>query len=133
MIKQIVKNETELIDLGVTIGSCLAPGTIVLLSGPLGSGKTTITKGIAKGLGITKKITSPTYTIIKEYEQKLCHIDAYRIENEELGIDEYLSSGYIVCIEWHQNLEIKKNEHTVEIILEYLEDGRKITIVEGND
>ncbi len=129
MEKIKTKNEEELIKAGFDFSSFLKPKDIVFLKGPLGAGKTTFVKGIGKSLNIKKPITSPTYTIIKEYDDKLCHIDAYRISQEDIGIDYYIDKGYIVVIEWAENIDdfIKPN-YIIEI--NYNQDGREIKINE---
>ena len=83
----------------------LKPGDVIGLEGDLGAGKTTFTKGIAKGLGIKKNINSPTFTIIKEYtggKYPLYHMDVYRLDDsmEDLGFDEYFHGDGITVIEW---------------------------------
>ena len=76
-----IKNEDELIALGQELGSLLEKNDVLILTGELGAGKTTLTKGLAKGLGIHQMIKSPTYTIVREYEGRLplYHLDVYRI------------------------------------------------------
>ena len=83
------RNEEELISIGQNIGSLLNSGDIIVLSGDLGAGKTTLTKGIAKGLNISQMIKSPTYTIVREYEGRLplYHLDVYRIGDDPDSID----------------------------------------------
>ena len=104
----------------------------MLLSGELGAGKTTFTKGIALALGITEPVTSPTFTIIKEYEGKelnLYHMDMYRLSDDltELGLEEYLGNKNGVCvIEWCRTTDF--HARVYEIKLEYADGGRKITI-----
>ncbi|MEI5991226.1 tRNA (adenosine(37)-N6)-threonylcarbamoyltransferase complex ATPase subunit type 1 TsaE [Enterococcus crotali] len=95
--------ETEA--LAKIIGSVAAPGDTIILSGDLGAGKTTMTKGIALGLDIEKMIKSPTYTIIREYQEgrlPLYHMDVYRIENgaDDLGLDEYFEGDGLSVVEW---------------------------------
>ena len=110
----------------------LQGGDVVLLSGELGAGKTTFTKGIALALGIAEAVTSPTFTIIKEYEGKslnLYHMDMYRLSGDlsELGLEDYLGNEKGVCvIEWCALREL--HARIFEIKLEYAGDGRKITI-----
>ena len=80
------QNEEELISIGQKLGRLLNSGDIIVLSGDLGAGKTTLTKGIAKGLGITDYITSPTFTIVNEYDSgrlKLNHFDVYRVSDPD--------------------------------------------------
>jgi len=88
------------------LGELALPGTVLVLEGPLGAGKTSFVQGLARGLKITAVVNSPTYTIVKEYSGRLplYHFDLYRLEEAEelweLGLDEYLSSGGICALEW---------------------------------
>ena len=106
MEKIILNGEEETARLGLRLGQILKAPSVVCLTGDLGAGKTTFTKSIAKGLGIEEHITSPTFTIVNEYEgrEKLYHFDVYRIsspdEMYEIGFEEYLSSDGICIIEW---------------------------------
>lgn len=92
------------------MGELAQPGTIIFLNGDLGAGKTTFTKGFALGLGIKQMIKSPSYTIIREYEQSripFYHMDLYRLagDNDELGLEEYFESPSVTVIEWANLLE----------------------------
>lgn len=82
----------------------LKPGAVLTLEGDLGAGKTTFTKGLAKGLGVTKTVNSPTFTIIKEYRGRLplYHMDVYRLDDsfEDLGFDEYFEGDGVTVVEW---------------------------------
>lgn len=102
--KYISKNEMDTIELAENIESEKFPNMIICLDGELGSGKTIFTKGIAKAMGITETITSPTFTIIKEYngELPLYHMDVYRLDGntDGVGIEEYFEKGGVVVIEW---------------------------------
>ncbi len=95
--------------LGAALGRVLKPGTLVLLNGPLGAGKTTLVQGIAAGLGIQTRVHSPTFTLIHEHDLAshqgcLVHMDFYRLadpaEARALGLDDYLAVDDIVVIEW---------------------------------
>jgi tRNA threonylcarbamoyladenosine biosynthesis protein TsaE len=93
------------------------------LTGDLGAGKTTLTKGIAQGLGITQMIKSPTYTIIREYNQgriPLYHMDIYRVaaSGADLGLDEYFEGDGLSVVEWGNLLEEALPEDYLELILE---------------
>lgn len=96
--------------LGENLGNVLLPGDFVALVGDLGAGKTAFTKGIAQGLGIKDPITSPTFTIINEYNEPVsfAHMDAYRIKNieelENIGFDDYLGD-FIIVMEWANLVE----------------------------
>jgi tRNA threonylcarbamoyladenosine biosynthesis protein TsaE len=86
------------------LGSVVKPGTVITLEGDLGAGKTTFTKGLAKGLGVQRNVNSPTFTIIKEYMGRLplYHMDVYRIESdsEDLGFEEYFEGEGVTVVEW---------------------------------
>ena len=102
-----VNSVEETTNLGITLGKLLKSGDIVCLTGDLGTGKTHITKGIAKGLEITDYITSPTFTIVNEYDSgrlKLNHFDVYRVSDPDeiyaIGFDDYIFSDAVSIIEW---------------------------------
>lgn len=111
MIDLQTKNATATVQLGEILGSKLKPGDVVLLDGDLGAGKTTFTKGIARGLGIKRPVKSPTFTLIREYQEgryPLYHMDMYRLENggsDELGLEEYFDGQGIVIVEWSQFIQ----------------------------
>ena len=100
------KNEAETKTLAQKIAQLVHPGMTILLYGDLGAGKTTFTKGIGKGLGVKRMIKSPTYTIIREYQDgrlPLYHIDLYRLEEMEvadLALDEYFEGEGLSVVEW---------------------------------
>ena len=111
----------ETFELGQRIACKLEKGSVVALQGGLGSGKTCLSKGIAAGLGITETITSPTYTIISEY-QNMNHIDAYRLENEEdfegIGGSEIINGDKISVIEWSDRIQRILPPNTINIKIE---------------
>lgn len=127
-IEKIVTNDQELIAFAQSWSQKLVGTEIIVLNGPLGAGKTTFVKGIAKGLGIEEMVTSPTYQIVKKYENKLVHIDAYRVNDEDLGVDELDDKTAIVCIEWAQNIADYIPQIDYIINIEYYENGRKLEI-----
>lgn len=93
--------------LGEKLGKVLEPGDVLLLEGDLGAGKTTLTQGLAKGLGVKEFVNSPTFVLISEYESgrlPLYHMDLYRVEAEEalydLGIDDYFFGSGVCVVEW---------------------------------
>lgn len=111
-MKQFTLNSRqETIDLGQRLSPMLQAGDVLVLNGDLGAGKTTFTKGIAKGLGISEIIKSPTFTIIREYQDgrlPLYHMDAYRLEEggaEDLGLDEYFDGDGVSVVEWAEFAE----------------------------
>ena len=103
------QNEAELVAIGQSIGEKLQAGDVLVLTGDLGAGKTTLTKGIAQGLGIQQMIKSPTYTIVREYEGRLplYHLDVYRIgdDPDSIDLDDFLYGGGVTVIEWGELLD----------------------------
>ena len=81
------------------------PGDIIFLSGEIGAGKTTFVQLFGEVIGIKEPITSPTFNIIKTYEDKICHVDGYRLSGEEIELDYYLNGEYFVFIEWNDCLD----------------------------
>ncbi|GAX00974.1 tRNA (adenosine(37)-N6)-threonylcarbamoyltransferase complex ATPase subunit type 1 TsaE [Secundilactobacillus silagei] len=101
-----VSTPEETMTIGQQIAPLLAPKDIILLDGDLGAGKTTFTKGLAAGLGIKRNVKSPTFTIIREYQDgriPLYHMDVYRLEDgsgDELGLEEYFNGDGVSVVEW---------------------------------
>ncbi|EKE07662.1 MAG: hypothetical protein ACD_18C00018G0002 [uncultured bacterium] len=135
-MKQKTNTTKEMIVLGEKIASKLTGGDIILLQGELGAGKTTMSKGIAKGLGITDEIVSPTFTLMNVYENgKLVHIDTYRLENAdgllEIGVEDYLGQAdTITIVEWPEKIKnLLDNKKTIEIsIVKQDDNSREISI-----
>ena len=107
-----VNSIAETTNIGRQLGKILNPGDIVCLTGDLGTGKTHITKGIAVGLSITENITSPTFTIVNEYDSgrlKLYHFDVYRVSDPDeiyaIGFDDYIFGEGVSIIEWANYIE----------------------------
>lgn len=134
-------SELETRALGLSIGRALKGGEVIAMTGDLGAGKTTITKSIAQGLEVDDYITSPTFTIVNEYEGrlKLYHFDVYRITNIEemydLGYEEYFDSGGVTVIEWSNLIEEILPKDRINIEIEYIDEkSRKVSITgEGAD
>ena len=128
--EMISHNETELIALGKQLGKLLEKQDVIILSGDLGAGKTTFTKGIAKGLGIDQMIKSPTYTIVREYEGRLplYHLDVYRIGNDpdSIDLDDFLFGDGATIIEWGELIEPSLSDAYLKIFIRKLEDGREL-------
>lgn len=120
-----IASEQETEQIGEAIGRAAEPGTVVALIGDLGTGKTTLTKSIARGLGVTETVTSPTFNIIREYKSgriPLYHFDVYRIgdpdEMFELGYEEYFYGDGICVVEWADIIEELLPEDAVIIRIE---------------
>ncbi len=130
--------ETEAI--GAALGNIVKPGTVIAYRGDLGAGKTAFTRGLARGLGCTEIVTSPTYTIVNEYlggRIPLFHFDMYRLGSSDdlfdIGWDDYLDRGGVCAVEWSENVD-DAMEDAVYITIEKLgEDSRRITIEGGDD
>lgn len=110
-ISILIENEAQTLELAEILAEQAFPGALFLLEGELGAGKTTFTKGIAKGLGISRIIKSPTYTLIREYQDgrlPLYHMDMYRLEeagSDDLGLEEYILGQGLTVIEWAKFIE----------------------------
>ena len=131
----VTKSYQETMELGEKLAKIVPNGTTLLLLGDLGAGKTTLVRGVAKGLNITEVIQSPTFNIMKIYlkgNRPLIHIDAYRLAdlNTDIGLDEYI--GYetgITVIEWPMFIENLLPKDAYKVTLERIGDNeRKITI-----
>nr|WP_263323810.1 tRNA (adenosine(37)-N6)-threonylcarbamoyltransferase complex ATPase subunit type 1 TsaE [Neobacillus sp. Marseille-Q6967] len=116
----------------------LMPGDIIALEGDLGAGKTTFTKGLAKGLEIRKTVNSPTFTIIKEYKGRLplYHMDVYRVADslEDLGFDEYFEGDGVTVVEWAHLIEDQLPAELLTIYLYHLgnEERKMVLVPKGN-
>ncbi|MEG4939149.1 tRNA (adenosine(37)-N6)-threonylcarbamoyltransferase complex ATPase subunit type 1 TsaE [Microcoleus sp. F4-D5] len=139
-MKTLLPDSEATRNFGAALGRSLPPGTIILLQGDLGAGKTTLVQGIAEGLGISDSIDSPTFTLINEYfagRVPLYHLDLYRLEPEEaeaLHLESYWDGLErdlgIVAIEWAERLQYKP-DNSLQIYLSYLDNGRQIEVM-GN-
>lgn len=131
----VTKTAEETITLGKRIGEKLTPGAVLALEGTLAAGKTTITKGIAEALGITENITSPTFTLISEYEGRLplYHMDVYRLDSAEdfinLGTEDLLYGKGISIIEWSEKVRSELPKSTITVSLEIQQDGSRIITI----
>ncbi len=130
MKKYITANALETINLGKKIGTLLNPGDVILLTGDLSAGKTTITKGIGEALGVKRVINSPTFTIVKVYKGEKCplyHLDLYRLDglNNDFDLEEYIESDGVCVIEWpYQVSEILPNEY-ITICLKRIDEFKR--------
>ncbi len=133
----ITRSPEETIQKGRELAAQLRPPVVVLLSGELGSGKTTLTKGIISGLGagMEEEITSPTFTLVHVFHDhfKVYHVDLYRVEGfhdlETLALEDILAESAVVVVEWSEKLSLRTDWPAVQVHLEHLEgDRRRITI-----
>ena len=131
--KVISKNEGDTIALAQNIESEKFPNMVICLNGELGSGKTIFTKGFAGALGIEESITSPTFTIIKEYdgEAKLYHMDVYRLDGncDGIGIEEYFDKGGVVIIEWADTIKDILPKERLDITFKVVDENKRVLMI----
>ncbi len=123
MQKFITESPSETEAVGENLSTKLKPGSVVALFGGMGAGKTAFTRGIARGLGITGGVSSPTFALVHEYKGRipLYHFDMYRVNNWDdlysTGFFDYLDSGGIIVVEWSENIENALPENTIHIMI----------------
>ena len=131
--KIISNSEFETIEFAQNIESEKFENMVICLDGELGSGKTVFTKGIANALGIKEPITSPTFSIIKEYdgELPLYHMDVYRLDGvtDGVGIEEYFNKGGVVVIEWSDTIKDILPEERLNIKFKVLDENKRMLIL----
>ena len=131
MLNRIINNVTECEVLAEKIAKKIQAGYVISLEGELGTGKTTFIKGILKGFNYNHEVTSPTFTLINEYEAdyKVIHIDFYREPNIQrwlqIGIHEYLNSNNIILIEWGNLIPKLLPEETIHIYFKHLKKNKR--------
>lgn len=129
-------NSKETAEFGEKIGANCVGGEVFLLLGDLGAGKTCLSQGIAKGLGVKTKVNSPTFNIMKIYKGKklsLCHIDAYRLNSGHdltmIGLDDYLNrKDFVVIVEWAEKVKDIWPKKKIKIEIKTIKDGRQIKV-----
>ncbi|MEI4770030.1 tRNA (adenosine(37)-N6)-threonylcarbamoyltransferase complex ATPase subunit type 1 TsaE [Psychrobacillus sp. FJAT-51614] len=129
MYERIINSEQETEELAHQLSAILEPADVLTLEGDLGAGKTTFTKSVAKGLGITRNVNSPTFTILKQYEGRLPlnHLDVYRLadSDEDLGWDELFYGDAVSIIEWANLIEADLPPERLAIQILRLEDEKR--------
>ncbi|WP_209343517.1 tRNA (adenosine(37)-N6)-threonylcarbamoyltransferase complex ATPase subunit type 1 TsaE [Flavonifractor sp. AGMB03687] len=125
---------------GAALAAELKPGSVIAFTGDLGAGKTAFTRGLARGLGVEERVTSPTFTIVNEYEGgrlPLFHFDMYRLgsadELFDIGWEDYLARGGVCAVEWSENIADALEEGTIRVDIRRgaHDDQRIITITGG--
>ena len=139
MLEYITQNENETELAGERFAASLPDGAVVAMYGDLGAGKTAIVRGMARGMGIPCRVSSPTFTIVNEYlgERVLIHIDMYRLSDADelfdIGWEDYLDRGGVCAVEWSENVPDAFDGSEIRVSIEKCSDNaRKITI-EGVD
>ena len=139
----VTNSEQETEELGARLAERLEPGAVIAFTGDLGAGKTAFTRGLARGLGITGRVTSPTFTIVNEYEGgrlPLFHFDMYRLGGEEdlfdIGWEDCLNRGGVCAVEWSERIAGALPPETIKVTISRCpgnDDWRKITIEGAED
>ncbi|GAB6099931.1 tRNA (adenosine(37)-N6)-threonylcarbamoyltransferase complex ATPase subunit type 1 TsaE [Halanaerocella petrolearia] len=135
MLKVETDSPEETFNFGKDLGSKLNPGDIVCLQGSLGAGKTSLAKGICAGLGVDDEVTSPTYTIVNEYQgrMKVNHMDLYRVQGEgelyDLGFEDYIYGDGVTIIEWPNKAGTLIPDNYLDINLQGQGNQREIRLI----
>ena len=136
----ITKSEAETERAGERLALSIDDGTVIAMYGDLGAGKTAFVRGMARGLGLNVRVTSPTFTIVNEYagNRNLFHFDMYRLSSADelfdIGWEDYLARPGIVALEWSENVEEAFDGSEITVRIEKLSDEeREITISGGGD
>ena len=137
-MEYLSRNEAETEALGARLAAVLSPGAVLAYRGGLGMGKTAFTRGLAKGLGYPGRVTSPTFTIVNEYEGgrlPLFHFDMYRLEDADalfdIGWEDYLDRGGVCAVEWSENVA-DALEGAVTVTIRKLDDNTREITLEGS-
>lgn len=129
MAEFISGNVTETFRFATEYSKTLKAGDVVLLNGEMGAGKTVFAKGVAKGLGITDEVLSPTYAYMNDYGGKLYHFDCYRLKNggqaESLGLCDYFYADGVCMVEWAQNISSVLPENCKSVTIEKISEGER--------
>lgn len=134
MLTYITRSPEETYALGRRLGEALRPGMVLLLDGDLGAGKTCLAGGILQGLGVAEHVTSPTYTLVNEYEGRvrIAHFDLYRLDDPEelfdIGFEEYLDGERVVLIEWPERAGRYLPRHFLKLRLRGQGNEREILL-----
>ena len=132
----IINSSQEIIALGEKIGALAFPNMVITMEGDLGAGKTTMTKGIALGLGIKEIVNSPTFTIMKTYQGRLnlFHLDVYRINdpNSDFELEEYFENNGLCVIEWASQIKPILPDELLEIDIRDLGDNKRLVSLKSD-
>ena len=139
-MEKITHSAEETIEFAKEIGSRLKKGDIVAYTGGLGAGKTTLTRGLAMGLGMEDNVTSPTFSLVNEYHSRdisLYHFDMYRImgadDLETTGFYDYSTDDSVFAIEWSENISEELPDNAVIINIERIDDNTRRITVKGDE
>lgn len=138
MYTLITRSAAETQAVAEKLATLVKPGTVITLNGDLGAGKTTFTQGFAKGLGVTRNVNSPTFTIMKQYQGRLplYHMDVYRLEDtgDDIGLEEYINGDGVAIVEWSNLIESSLPAERLGIVIERTGDEeRQLTFAPVGD
>ena len=135
MTEFITNSELETEQLGERLAKAVSGGTVIAMYGDLGAGKTAFVRGMARGMGRTCRVSSPTFTIVNEYlgERELIHFDMYRLSGADelfdIGWEDYISRGAVCVVEWSENVQDAFFGDEIKVTIDKLSDtGRRISI-----
>lgn len=135
MTEFITNSELETEKLGERLAKAVSGGAVIAMYGDLGAGKTAFVRGMARGMGLTCRVSSPTFTIVNEYlgERELIHFDMYRLSGAEelfdIGWEDYISRGAVCVVEWSENVQDAFFGDEIKVTIDKLSDtGRRIRI-----
>ena len=130
-------NEAETEELGARLSARLPDGAVVAMYGDLGAGKTAFVRGMARGMGLDCRVSSPTFTIVNEYlgQRELIHFDMYRLSGAdelfEIGWEDYLNRGAVCAVEWSEKVQDAFFGDAITVTIEKLGDTRRKITIEG--
>ncbi len=135
----VSNSEGETEQLGLRLGEKLTPGAVVAFTGDLGAGKTAFTRGLARGLGVAGRVTSPTFNIVHEYEGgrlPLFHFDMYRLSSADelfdIGWEDYQARGGVCAVEWSENIDEALDDRTIRVDIRRGDrDSQRVLEIEG--
>ena len=137
MASYISHNESETEELGSRLAAGLPNGAVVAMYGDLGAGKTAFVRGMARGLGLNCRVSSPTFTIVNEYlgERALIHFDMYRLSGAEelfeIGWEDYLNRGAVCAVEWSEKVQDAFFGDEITVTIEKLGETERMIDIEG--
>jgi len=133
------KSENDTENIGERFAKQISDGTVVAMYGDLGAGKTAFVRGMARGMGLSCRVSSPTFTIVNEYlgERQLIHFDMYRLSSADelfdIGWEDYLARGAVCAVEWSENVRDAFFGDEVSVTIEKLSDSERKITVEGDE
>ena len=138
MAEFISKSELDTEELGRRFASGLPGGTVVAMYGDLGAGKTAFVRGMARGMGLDCRVSSPTFTIVNEYlgQRELIHFDMYRLSDADelfdIGWEDYLNRGAVCAVEWSENVQDAFFGDEIKVTITKLSDNERKIVIEGD-